>query len=72
MPKFKVRRRVDAFVDYVAVVEAEDPKEAAEVARADEGRYRWKEEGTCQFDARMFVTLDLRGYEIDGTDTGDF
>jgi hypothetical protein len=71
MAMFKVRRRVDAYVDYVAKVEAGSPKEAAELASDDETAFTWEEEGPCEFDARIFITLDADGSEIDGTECGD-
>lgn len=72
MPTFKVLRRVDAFVDYIAKVRADTAAEAAELAEDDEGRYKWEEVGTHQFDARLFVTLDKNGREIEETQVGDF
>jgi hypothetical protein len=72
MPKFQVLRRVDAFVDYVAEVEADTAEEAAENASDDEGAYVWQEIDTHQFDARLFVTLDENGSEIEATQRGDF
>ena len=72
VPKFTVRRRIDAYVDYVASVEADTPAEAAEIARDNEGDFKWEEEGPCEFDARGFVTLNAKGYEIDGTQVGYF
>ncbi len=71
MAVFKVRRRVDAYVDYVAEVEADSPEEAAELASDDEAAFNWEEEGPCEFDARMFIALDADGSEIDGTQCGD-
>jgi hypothetical protein len=62
---------VDAYVDYVAEIEAASAEEAAEIARDEEGNYDWEEEGPCEFDARQFVTLDSQGSEIDGTQCGD-
>lgn len=70
MPIFKVRRRVDAYVDYVAEVEADTPVEAAELAYDDETAFEWEEEGPSEFDARLFITLDATGDEIDGTQVG--
>ncbi len=72
MPKFTVRRRVDAYVDYRTEVEADDPKEAAELARENASNYSWEEEGPVEFDARGYVTLDARGEEIEGTQCGYF
>ena len=67
MPVFQVRRRIDAYVDYVADVEAASPVEAAEAAKDAEGDLFWREEGTCEFDDRVFIALDEEGSEIDGT-----
>ena len=72
MPIFQVRRRVDAFVDYVTDVEAATPYEAAEIASENESDFKWQEEGPCEFDDRRFVVLDAGGQEIDGTQVGDF
>jgi len=54
MPKFKVLRRVDAYLDSVAVVEADDAEEAALLAESNEGDYEWEELGPVGFDARGF------------------
>lgn len=72
MPKFQVLRRVDAYVDYVAEVEARDEKEAAAKAREDETIFTWTQCGVAQFDARLFVALDEDGNELGGTEHGDF
>ena len=71
MPKFRVLRRVDAYVDYVAEVEANNPEEAAELANACEQDLRWSKQDTAQFDARLFVALDANGNEIESTRCGD-
>jgi hypothetical protein len=72
MPKFTVLCRIDAFADYVAEVEADDAEEAALLADDDHGRYKWKHAGTHEFDARLYVTLDENGDEIEETQVGDF
>lgn len=72
MPTFQVLRRVDAFVDYVAEVDAPDADQAAAAAAGDERRFEWKKVGVAQFDDRLFVALDERGDEIDSTQRGDF
>jgi len=72
VPTFAVLRRVDAFVDYVADVEADTPEEAAELAQDDESRYEWIEHGPVEFDARLFVTLNEDGDAIEETQLGDF
>lgn len=71
MPVFTVRRRVDAYVDYVAQVEAATAAAAAERAYDEEGSFAWECEGECEFDARFFITLDGDGAEIDSTQVGD-
>jgi hypothetical protein len=72
MPKFEVKRRVDAYIDYIAEVEAESPEEAAQLAQDDEDSYKWEACGEAEFDGRIFITLDKNGTEIDGTQCGDF
>ena len=70
--KYKVLRRVDAFVDYIAEVEADDAHAAAALAASKEENYAWKRTDLAEYDARSFVTLDADGFEIDGTQKGDF
>ena len=71
MPTFKVLCRVDAFIDYVAEVEADDADEAAYLAK--EGpKLEWERDGEAEFDARLYVTLDEHGEPIDSTQCGDF
>ena len=72
MPIYKVLRLVDAWVDYVADVEADSPAEAAELASDNEGDYVWEEQGVREFDARGFLALDAAGDEIDDTRVGHF
>jgi len=72
MPKFTVLRRVDAYVDSTAEIEADDAEDAAMLARERADDYDWEELGTVQFDARGYVTLDAKGDEIDATRCGDF
>lgn len=72
MPKFKVLRRVDAFVDFIAEVEADSADEAAAKADQDEGKFEWQRDGVHHFDARVFVTLDDDGNEVKSTQRGDF
>jgi hypothetical protein len=69
--QFEVLCRVDAYADYVAVVEAGSAEEAAELASADHGAYRWENRGVAEFDDRLYVTLDAHGWEMDGTQVGD-
>lgn len=72
LAKFSVLCRVDAFVDYVAEVQANSAKEAAAKAYRNAESLVWKPDGTAEFDARLYVTLDDDGFEIDGTQQGDF
>lgn len=70
MPKFQVLRRVDAYVDYIAEVEADTPAEAAERADWSPSDYEWNEQGVVEFDATLIVALDAEGNEIEGSETG--
>ena len=73
MPKFNVLCRVDAYVDYVAEIEADDAQAAARTAADNlSSRHNWEARGTQEFDARLYITLDQNGDEIDGTQAGDF
>jgi hypothetical protein len=71
MPRFDVLCRIDAYADYVAVVEAESPEEAAEQARYNHDDYEWQHNQTQEFDARVYVTLDAEGNEIEATEVRD-
>lgn len=68
MPIYTVRRRVDAYVDYLAQVEADDPVEAAALAEQQDGDLQWAPDGVCEFDDRVFITLDAAGDEIAETE----
>jgi len=70
MPKFQVLRRRDAFVDYVAEVEADTAEEASDLANHAPWDFEWEERGVIEFDASLFVALDGDGNEIEGTETG--
>ena len=70
MPKFKVLRRQDAYVDYVAEVEADTAEEAADLASSSPWDFQWEEQGVVEFDAGLFVALDADGNEIEGTEAG--
>lgn len=72
MPTFQVLRRVDAFVDYVADVDAATADEAAALACGDETLFKWKQVSVAQFDHRLFVALGDDGEEIEVTQRGDF
>jgi hypothetical protein len=65
---FEVLCRIDAYTDYVAVVEAESAVEAAELASDDHGAYQWEHRSVQEFDDRLYVTLDKGGCEIEGTE----
>lgn len=65
-------RRVDAYVDYVAEVDARNEQEAAAKASNDETIFTWTQRGIVQFDARLFVALDEFGNEREGTERGNF
>jgi hypothetical protein len=69
---FEVLCRIDAFADYVAEVEADNAEEAAELASENHGDYKWEHSFTQEFDARLYVTLDDAGNEIEETQIGDF
>jgi len=72
MPKFKVLSRVDAFVDYVAEVEAESAEKAVDLAYEGEPGIVWEECGVVEFDARHVVALDSEGAEIENSARGKF
>lgn len=71
MTKFKVLCRVDAFVDYTAEIEADNAEAAATMARANPDAYAWAKQADQEFDARLYVTLDRSGVEIERTEVGD-
>ena len=71
MAKFQVLCRVDAWVDYVATVEADDPDEAAWLAR-EASDLEWEQQGAVEFDARMYMALDENGEPMESTKCGDF
>ena len=72
MPIYKVLCRIDAFADYVAEVEAPNQGEAARIAEARHGDFKWEHLQTEEFDARLYVTLDRLRRRIDKTQVGDF
>lgn len=71
MPTFPVLCRVDAYVDYLAEVEADSAEDAALIARGSPSDFKWTRQGEAEFDAALYVTLDDKGSEIDGTQCGD-
>lgn len=64
MPKFEVKRKVDAWYCEVAVVEADTAEDALEQASEMEHQYKWEYAGVQTFDERRFVLLDADGVEI--------
>ena len=72
MPIFTVRRRVDAYVDYVTQVRARTAKKAAELASEDEGVFVWQKDGVSIFDASLFIALDDDGMELEATEIRHF
>jgi hypothetical protein len=71
LSRFSVLCRIDAYADYVAVVEADSPEDAAQLAADEPEAYRWEYQQTAEFDARLYVTLDDNGDEIDATEVDD-
>ena len=72
MPKFTILSRKDAFVDYLAEVEAPDAQAAVDLAYEGGPEIKWEPYGTGEFDARRVVALDEDGVEIENTARGDF
>jgi hypothetical protein len=68
MAKFKVLRRVDAWIDYVAEIEALNPAEAAALAYRSPREYVWTDAGREKFPTTLFVALDERGREMRETE----
>lgn len=68
MPVFMVLSRVDAYVDYLAEVEADTAREAVDLAY--DGDVVWEKSGVVEFDARHVVALDDDGEEIESTARG--
>ena len=70
MPKFTILSRIDAYVDYVAEVEAETLEEAVDIAYDGEEPIQWEQRGVVEFGASHVVALDDNGWEIDGYTRG--
>lgn len=70
MPKYTVLSRVDAYVDYVADVEADSAEEAVNLAYEGDPAVTWQERGVTEFDARRVVALDDDGEEIESSARG--
>lgn len=68
---FEVLCRIDAYAHYVALVEADSAREAAELANDFHEDYQWQANGVCEFDSRCYVTLNENGDEIEETLIGD-
>ncbi|WBQ10223.1 hypothetical protein L2D01_00290 [Hyphomonadaceae bacterium ML37] len=71
MGLFLVQSRVDAFVDYIAEIEADDADEAAQIAYDGGDGVVWRRQGVSEFDDRRVVTLGVHGEEIEATARGD-
>jgi hypothetical protein len=72
MPKFTILSRKDAFVDYLAEVEAETPEAAVSLVYDGKLEVEWEEHGVVEFDAVHMVALDDNGLEIESTARGKF
>jgi hypothetical protein len=70
MPIFTVLSPVDAYVDYVAEVEADSAEEAVHLAYEGDPSVTWLERGVTEFDTRRVVALDDDGEEIEDTARG--
>jgi hypothetical protein len=68
---FEVLCRIDAYADYLALVEAENAQEAAELAHDDHCAFKWESQGVVEFDSRYYVAIDAEGCEIESTIVGD-
>ncbi|WP_293361492.1 hypothetical protein [Phenylobacterium sp.] len=49
-------------------MEADDPVAAAHLAEEKDGDLAWAPDGVCEFDDRVFITLDADGAEIAETE----
>ncbi|OYX47639.1 MAG: hypothetical protein B7Y90_12605 [Alphaproteobacteria bacterium 32-64-14] len=65
MPKFKVLRQQDAFVEYVSLVEADTVEEAIDRAYTEPGKFTWAHHNTSEYDACRVVALDDAGAEVE-------
>jgi len=70
MPRFTVLSRKDAFVDYIAEVEAPDAQAAVDLAYDGGPGVVWEEYGVVEFDASHVVALDDDGLPIESTARG--
>lgn len=67
MKKFKVLRRVDAWIDYVVEVEAITAVEASTMACQASEQLSWRRVGSEEFWNARFVVLDEQGSEVADT-----
>jgi NADPH-dependent ferric siderophore reductase len=68
MTTYTVLRQVDAWINYEAMVEAESPEEAAQIASEKDSELTWTQsDDPQQFDHREFYTLDEEGSPIEST-----
>ena len=72
MPKFNILCRVDAFVDYVAEIDADNAEEAARLAQKGPDCYDWVKKDFEEFPARLYVALTPSGDPIENTQIGNF
>lgn len=72
MARFSVLCRVDAFIDYLTVVEANSAEEAASKVAERPEALSWYRRGQAEFDARAYFALDADGNEIPSSQCGDF
>ncbi|MFZ5669368.1 MAG: hypothetical protein ACOY4K_07725 [Pseudomonadota bacterium] len=70
MPVFRIFCRRDAYVDYLAEVEADSAEEAVDIAHDGFQPIAWEERGVVEFDARRVVALGDDGDEIEATARG--
>lgn len=64
MPKFTIRRYVDAYAVYEAEVEADDADAATILAANSEEKFNWSEPYHITYDSRTFVAIDVLGDPI--------
>ena len=65
MPKFQIMKRVDAFQNYAATIEAESLEAAMTVAMLGPDRVIWRDAGVTQFSASSYVPLDGNGAPLE-------
>lgn len=70
MPTFTILSRVDAYVDYIAEVEADSAGDAVDLAYESDPSVVWQEQGVVEFNARHVVALNDAGEEISSTARG--